>query len=84
MSTPNVQGFMNFRRLFRPAAGDPVHGAALLQPGMRRAILIPTPEAQASEAIWGARVFLICAGLFTVSLIAVGLDWPAARCCTPG
>ena len=44
----------------------------------RRAVLIPTPETQASEAVWGARVFLICAGLFSVSLISVGLDWPLA------
>jgi len=45
---------------------------------LRRAILIPTAEAHAPEAVWVARVFLICAALFAVNLISAGLDWPLA------
>ena len=79
VNTPNVQNFMNFGAYFGLllailytgrhyysqviAAGDPDSD------GRRRT---------ASEAVWGARVFLICAGLFIVSLISVGLDWPLA------
>lgn len=45
---------------------------------LRRAVRPSLPGGDDTHAVWGARVFLLCAGLFTVDLILVGLDWPLA------
>ena len=78
VNTPNVQNFMNFGAYFGLLLAILYTGRHYYSQVLRRAILIPTPGAHAPEAVWGARVFLICAGLFIVSLISVGLDWPLA------
>ena len=78
VSTPNVQSFMNFGAYFGLLLTILYTGRHYYSQILRRAIMIPTSEAHAPEAVWGARVFLISAGLFIVSLICVGLDWPLA------
>ena len=78
MSAPNAQSFMNFGAYFGLLLAILYTGRHYYGRVLRRAILIPTAEAQAPEAVWGARVFLICAALFTVNLIALGLDWQLA------
>jgi hypothetical protein len=78
MSAPNAQSFMNFGAYFGMLLAILYTGRHSYGRTFRQAILIPTAEAQPPEAVWGARVFLICAALFTVSLICVGLDWQLA------
>ena len=78
VNTPNVQNFMNFGAYLGLLLAIIYTGRHYYSQVFRRAILIPTAETHASEAVWGARVFLICAGLFIVNLICVGLDWPLA------
>jgi hypothetical protein len=78
VNTPNVQIFMNFGAYFGLLLAILYTGRHYYGQTFRRAILIRTTEAHAPEAVWGARLFLICAGLFIVNLISVGLDWPLA------
>jgi hypothetical protein len=78
MSTPNAQCFMNFGAYFGLLLAILYTGRHYYGQVLRRAVLIPAVEAHAPEAVWGARLFLICAGLFIISLISVGLDWPLA------
>jgi hypothetical protein len=78
VNTPNVQNFMNFGAYLGLLLAIIYTGRHYYSQVFRRAVLIPTAGAHASEAVWGARVFLICAGLFVVNLICVGLDWPLA------
>jgi hypothetical protein len=78
VNTPNVQNFMNFGAYFGLLLAILYTGRHYYSQVFRRAVLIPTVEAHAADAVWGARLFLICAGLFVISLICVGLDWPLA------
>jgi hypothetical protein len=78
MFAPNAQSFMNFGAYFGLLLAILYTGRHYYGRTLRRAILIPTAEAPAPEATWGARLFLICAVLFTLNLISVGLDWPLA------
>ena len=78
VSTPNVQSFMNFGAYSGLLLTILYTGRHYYSRVFRRAVMIPTAEEQASDAVWGARVFLICVGLFSLSLISVGLDWPLA------
>jgi hypothetical protein len=75
---PNARGFMNFGAYFGLLLAILYTGRHYYGRTLRRAIMIPTAEAPAPEAVWGARVFLICALLFAVNLVSVGLDWPLA------
>ena len=78
VNTPNVQIFMNFGAYSGLLLAILYTGRHYYGQTFRRAILIRTTAAHAPEAVWGARLFLICAGLFIVNLISVGLDWPLA------
>jgi hypothetical protein len=78
VNMPGVQNFMNFGAYFGLLLAILYTGRHYYSQVLRRAILMPTPQAHAPEAVWGARLFLICAGLFIVHLISVGLDWPLA------
>ena len=78
MFAPNAQSFMNLGAYFGLLLAILYTGRHYYGQTLRRAILIPTAEAQAPEAVWGARVFLICAILFAVNLVCVGLDWQLA------
>ena len=78
MFAPNMRGFMNFGAFFGLLLVILYTGRHYYGRTLRRAILIPTAEAPAPEAVWGLRVFVICALLFAVNLITVGLDWPLA------
>ena len=77
-STPNADNFLSFGAYFGLLLAILYTGRHYYGRTLRRAIMIPTEGAHAPEAVWGARVFLICALLFTVDLICVGLDWPLA------
>jgi hypothetical protein len=77
-TAPNAQSFMNFGAYFGLLLVILYTGRHYYGRVLRRAMLIPTGEAPAPEAIWGARVFLISALLFAVSLVCVGLDWQLA------
>jgi hypothetical protein len=78
MFAPNAQSFMNLGAYFGLLLAILYTGRHYYGRTLRRAIMIPTAEAPAPEATWGARLFLICAILFTLNLISVGLDWPLA------
>lgn len=43
-----------------------------------RALGLASREDVEAQAVWGARVFLVCVGLFVAELILVGLDWQLA------
>jgi hypothetical protein len=51
---------------------------------LRRALMLPAPDAIPSHAVWGTRVFLGGATLFAVQLILVGLEWQLAAIYTLG
>jgi len=78
VSAPNAQAFMNFGAYFGLLLAILYTGRHYYSLVFRRALLIPTAEAQASEAVWGARVFLACAALLALNLVCVGLDWQLA------
>ena len=50
----------------------------------RRGVFIPTREEVEGHAVWGARVFLVFAGLFAAQLALVGLPWYLAVAYTIG
>ncbi len=50
----------------------------------RRSLFIPAREEPEREAVWAARVFLLCAAAFAVQLCIVGLDWYLAIIYTLG
>jgi hypothetical protein len=78
MFAPNAQTFMNLGAYFGLLLAILYTGRHYYSQVLRRAVLIPTAEAHAPEAVWGARVFLMCAVLFAGDLICLGLDWPLA------
>ena len=77
-STPNADNFLSFGAYFGLLLAILYTGRHYYSRTLRQAVMIPTPGAQAPEAVWGARVFLICALLITVDFICVGLDWQLA------
>ena len=44
----------------------------------RRAAFLKSGDEVAAESVWGARVFVVCAGVFALYLMAMGIDWPLA------
>ena len=44
----------------------------------RRAFLLKSKDEVGAEAVWGARAFIVCAGLFVLYLVAAGIDWQLA------
>ena len=75
---PNAEGFMSFGAYFGILLMILYTGRHYYGQVFRRAVLIPATGSPAPESVWGARVCLVCATLFTVYLIAAGLDWPLA------
>ncbi len=45
---------------------------------LRRALGLKARDEVEPRSVWGARVFMLCAGLFTANLVLAGLDWPFA------
>lgn len=50
----------------------------------RRGLCLRSSEEVEREAVWAARVFLLCAALFALQLFLVGLDWYLAILYTAG
>jgi len=44
----------------------------------RRAFMLKSKDEVGAEAVWGARAFMLCAGLFVLYLVAAGIDWVLA------
>ena len=78
MFATNARGFMNFGAFSGLLLAMLYTGRHYYGRTLRRVVMIPTAEAPPPEAVSGARVFLICALLFAVNLLSVGLDWPMA------
>ena len=51
---------------------------------LRRSVFLGGREPVEGSAVWGARVFLVCAGLFAAQLALVGLPWYLAAVYTAG
>jgi hypothetical protein len=77
-STPNASNFLSFGAYFGLLLAILYTGRHYYRRTFRRAVMIPTAGEHPLEAVWGARLFLICAGLFVMDLACVGLDWPLA------
>jgi hypothetical protein len=75
---PNPQCFMSFGAYFGILLTILYTGRHYYGQVLRRAVMVPAGSSVAAEAVWGARVCLVCASLFTVYLVAAGLDWPLA------
>ena len=45
---------------------------------LRRAFGLKGTDPVTAEVVWGARVFLLCAAVFALYMVAVGVPWPLA------
>jgi len=45
---------------------------------LRRAFGLKVTDPVTTEVVWGARVFLLCAAVFALYMVAVGVPWPLA------
>ena len=76
--SPSLQTFLNFGAYSGAMLALVYSGRHYFGRVFRQAVFLPSPERVEGEPVWGARVFLVCAGMFAVSLMAAGLDWPLA------
>ena len=72
------QAFLNFGAYFGALLALVYTGRYYYAKVFRGALFLPSPEPAEPAAVWGARVFLVCAGLFAANLVYMGLDWPLA------